>query len=63
MHAYDSVMRGYFCIGFKDLILDNKSLESFTNLFSLLKKCSFPLRISSVNVTKSAVCCRFDQIN
>ena len=28
----------------------------------LHKKCSIPLRISSVNVTKSAVSCRFGQI-
>ena len=39
-----------------------KNLHSSTNFMkkTLLKKWSFPLRISSVNVTKSAVSCGFD---
>ena len=34
MQAYDAIMCGYFCIGFIDFMLNNKSLASFTNLFS-----------------------------
>ena len=32
--AYDSVMCGYFCIGFIDFMLKDKSLTDFPNLFS-----------------------------
>ena len=31
---YDSIMRGYFCIGFIDYMLKGKSLTDYTNLFS-----------------------------
>ena len=31
---YDSVMFGYFCIGFMDYMLMDKSLTEYTNLFS-----------------------------
>ena len=34
IQAYDSVMCGYFCIGFLDFMLKEKSLPDFTNLFS-----------------------------
>ena len=34
MQAYDSIMCGYFCIGFIDFILKGKSLLEYTNLFS-----------------------------
>ena len=34
IQAYDSVMCGYFCIGFIDFMLKDKSLTDFTNLFS-----------------------------
>ena len=34
IQAYDSVMRGYFCIGFIDFMLKGKSLLEYTNLFS-----------------------------
>ena len=34
IQAYDSVMCGYFCIGFIDFMLKNKSLADFTYLFS-----------------------------
>ena len=33
IQAYDSVMSGYFCIGFIDFMLKGKSLTNFTNLF------------------------------
>ena len=33
MQAYDSIMRGYFCIGFLDFMLEGKSFN-YTNLFS-----------------------------
>ena len=32
--AYDSIMCGYFCIGFIDIMLEGKTLTEFTNLFS-----------------------------
>ena len=34
IQAYDSVMCGYFCIGFIDFMLAGKTLTDFTNLFS-----------------------------
>ena len=34
IQAYDSVMCGYFCIGFIDFMLAEKALIEFTNLFS-----------------------------
>ena len=34
IQAYDSVMCGYFCIRFVNLMLKCKSLTDFTNLFS-----------------------------
>ena len=33
IQAYDSVMCGYFCIGFIDFMLKGKSLTDFTNVF------------------------------
>ena len=33
MQAYDSIMCGYFCIGFLHFILKDKSLLEYTNLF------------------------------
>ena len=34
IQAYDSIMYGYFCIGFTDFMLAGKTLTKFTNLFS-----------------------------
>ena len=34
IQAYDSVMCGYFCIGFIDFMLNIKWLTDLTNLFS-----------------------------
>ena len=34
IQAYDSIMYGYFCIGFIDFMLAGKTLTDFTNLFS-----------------------------
>ena len=34
LQAYDSVMRGYFCIRFIDFMLAGKTLTEHTNLFS-----------------------------
>ena len=34
IEAYDSIMCGYFCIGFIDFVLEGKNLTDFTNLFS-----------------------------
>ena len=34
IQAYDSIMRGYFCIGFIDFMLAGKTLTVYTNLFS-----------------------------
>ena len=35
IQAYDSIMYGYFCIGFIDFMFAGKTLTDFTNLFSL----------------------------
>ena len=34
IQTYDSIMCGYFCIGFIDFMLKGKSLLDYTNLFS-----------------------------
>ena len=34
IQAYDSIMCGYFCIGFIDFMLAGKKLTDHTNLFS-----------------------------
>ena len=34
IQAYDSIMRGYFCIGFINSMFNGKSLTDYTNLFS-----------------------------
>ena len=34
IQAYDSIMCGYFCIGFVDFMLAKETLTEFTNLFS-----------------------------
>ena len=34
VQAYDSIMCGYFCIGFLDFMLAGKTLNEYTNLFS-----------------------------
>ena len=36
IQAYDSIMCGYFCIGFIDFMLKGKSLLEYTNLLSLM---------------------------
>ena len=33
IQAYDSIMCGYFCIGFIDFMLAGKTLTEFRNLF------------------------------
>ena len=35
IQAYDSIMCGYFCIGFIDFMFKGKTLTEYTNLFSL----------------------------
>ena len=37
IQAYNSIVRGYFCIGFAELMLKGASLLEYTNLFSLNK--------------------------
>ena len=34
IQAYDSIMYGYFCIGFIYFMLEGKTLTKYTNLFS-----------------------------
>ena len=34
IQAYDSIMCGYFCIGFIDIMLVGNTLIEFTNLFN-----------------------------
>ena len=39
IQAYDSVICGYFCTGFIDFMLKDKSLTNFTNFFhEIIKK-------------------------
>ena len=40
IEAYDSILFGYFCIGFIDFMLKGKCLPDYTNLFSpmIMKK-------------------------
>ena len=33
IQAYDSIMRGNFCVGFIDFMLAGKTLTEFTNIF------------------------------
>ena len=33
IQTYDSIMCGYFCIGFIDFMIKSKSLLDYTNLF------------------------------
>ena len=33
MQAYDSIMCGYFCIGFINVMFNGKSLTDYTNIF------------------------------
>ena len=35
IQAYDSIMCGYFCIGFINFMFKDKTLNDYTNLFSL----------------------------
>ena len=37
IQAFNSIMYGYFCIGFIDFMLNGKSLLKYTNLFFLKK--------------------------
>ena len=34
IQAYDSIMCGYFCIGFSDFMFAGKKVTDYTNLFS-----------------------------
>ena len=35
IQAYDSIMCGYFCIGFINFMFNGKNLTDYTNFFSL----------------------------
>ena len=53
MQAYDSVMCGYFCIGFIDFMLEEKTLTDFSNIFSpnnILKNDDIILNYFMTNV-------------
>ena len=53
IEAYDSIMCGYFCIGFIDFVLTGKTLIDFTNLFSpnnFLKNDNIILNYFMINV-------------
>ena len=43
-------------------MISSSGCRKFQEHFTLHKKCSFPLRISTVNVIKSAISCWFGQI-
>ena len=36
IQAYNSIMSGYFCIGFIDFMLNGKTLSDYTNIFCLM---------------------------
>ena len=52
IQAYDSIMRGYFYIGFIDFMLPGKTLTEFTNLFlpNKLKRNDIILKYFITNV-------------
>ena len=55
IQAYDSVMCGYFCIGFIDFILKSKTLTDFAYLFSPIsfnKNGDIILKYCMTNVKK-----------
>ena len=59
IQAYDSVMCGYFCIGFIDFMLKGKTLTEFTNLFSpnnFAKNDDIILKYFTTNVLKMTEC-------
>ena len=37
IQAYDSIMRGYFCVRFIDFMLKGNTLTEYTNIFSPYK--------------------------
>ena len=45
-----------------DIFLEDAAANDYFRKFELHRKWSFPLRISSVNVIKSAVSCGFGHI-
>ena len=54
IQAYDSIMCGYFCIGFIDFMLAGKTLTEFTNIFSrnnFLKNHDITLNYFMTNVS------------
>ena len=53
MQAYDSIICGYFCIGFIDFMLAGKTLTEFTNIFlqnNFLKNHDITLNYFMTNV-------------
>ena len=53
IQAYDSIMCGYFCIGFIDFMLAGKTLTDFTNLFlpnNFLKNDDIILTYFMINI-------------
>ena len=56
MHAYDSVMCGYFCIELINFMLKSKSLTDFTNLFALNFKDNNKIILKYMNIEWSVWC-------
>ena len=59
IQAYDSIMCGYFCIGFIYFMLAGKTLTEFTNLFSpnnIKKNGDIILNYFTNNISKMAEC-------
>ena len=50
IQAYDSIICGYFCIGFIDFMLAGKILTEYTNLFSPNKNDSIILNYFMSNI-------------
>ena len=65
IQAYDSIMCGYFCIGFIDFMLAGKTLTEFTNLFSPnnLKKWWYNSRLFYDKCLKMTACISYETHN
>ena len=56
IQAYDSIICGYFCIGFIDFMFKGNCLTDFTNLFSpdnFLKNDDIILKYFLINLEKN----------
>ena len=58
MQAYDSILCGYFCIGFIDFMLKGKNLAKYKNLFppnNFKKKWWYNFKMDDFNKTTNII--------